>query len=326
VSPRTRVRLLAGAAALAAAGVAVGATLIGRESGSSPEPAAERDPPALELGIALRDDRQARDLRAAERSYDRGDASAARKRFAALLTRDPASVEAAVGVAVASWPNGTLPRLRALAEREPESGLVRLHYGLALYAAGNDAAATAQWREALRADPDTSAALRAEDLLHPEMAPGRPFFYPSYQAPPALRELSPPDQLAALEQRARAGGARANLLYGAMLQRSGRAASAAAAFGRALELEPENLGARVAHAVGRFTKANPAAAFSRLGPLTRDHRNAAILRFHLGLVLLWIRDVEDAMAQLEQAVAADRRGFYGRESRKLLSRLEDIRT
>jgi tetratricopeptide (TPR) repeat protein len=326
VSPRTRVRLLVGAAALAAAGVAVGATLVGREGGSEPTPSVDRGAPALELGITLRDDRQATQLRAAERSYDRGDVAGARQRFAAILAQHPDSLEAAVGVAIAAWPNGTLARLRSLAGREPESGLVRLHYGLALYAAGNDAAATAQWREGLRADPDTSAALRAEDLLHPDMAPGRPYFYPSFQLPPSLRDRAPAQQLAALERRARRGQVRANLLYGAALQRSGRPASAAAAFARALELEPENLAARVADAVGRFTKANPAAAFSRLGPLTREHENAAILRFHLGLVLLWIRDVEDAIAQLEQAVAADRRGFYGREARRLLSRLEDIRT
>lgn len=325
MSPRTRVRLLAGAAGLVAAGIAVGVTLVaGDESG--PEQRADRGRPALELGLSIRDDAEARALRAAERAYDRGDVPAARERFAAILAENPDSLEAAVGAAVAAWPEGTVPQLRALAERAPTSGLVRMHLGLALYFAGNDAAATAQWREAFRADPDTPAALRAEDLLHPDMAPGRPFFYVPLALPSELEDLPLEKQLAALGRRARSGGVRANLLYGAALQRSGRPVSAEAAFARAAELDPDSLPAQIADAVGRFEKADPAAAFSRLGPLTEEHPRSGMLRFHLGLLLLWIRDVENAEIQLKRVVNAEPRGFYGREARKLLSRLEAIRT
>jgi tetratricopeptide (TPR) repeat protein len=326
VSPRTRVRLLAGAAGLAAAGIAVGATLMGRSDDSAPEQRADRGRPALELGLGIRGDAEAQALRAAERAYDRGDVPAARERFAALLGREPESLEAAVGAAVAAWPEGTVAQLEALAERAPQSGVVRLHLGLALYAAGNDAAATAQWREAFRTDPDTSAALRAEDLLHPGMAPGRPFFYAALAPPPGLEDLPPEEQLAALERRARSGGVQTNLLYGAALQRSGRPVSAAAAFARAAELDPDSLRAQIADAVGRFEKADPAASFSRLGPLTEAHPRSGMLRFHLGLLLLWIRDVDNAELQLERARDAEPHGFYGREARKLLSRLEAIRT
>jgi tetratricopeptide (TPR) repeat protein len=323
-----RIRLLVAAAGLAAAGVAVGATLMGGSDEPAPGPArsADRGPPALELGLALRDDREARQLRVAEQAYDDGSASAARERFEAILAQHPDSLEAAVGAAVAAWPEGTVPRLQALAERAPTSGVVRLHLGLALYASGDHEAATAQWREALRVDPDTPAGLRAEDLLHPEMAPGRPFFYVHVRPPPGLERLSPEEQLATLERQARSGGVRANLFYGAALQRSGRPVSAAAAFARALELDADNLSARVADAVGRFDKANPSAAFSRLGPLTQAHPRSALLRFHLGLLLLWIRNVEEAQAQLQLAVEAEPRDFYSREARTLLSRLEDIRT
>jgi tetratricopeptide (TPR) repeat protein len=326
VSPRTRVRLVAGAAALAAAGVAVGAALMGR--GDEPEPArrAERGPPPLELGISLQNDVEARELRAAERLYDDGNAAAARDRFESVLESDPDSLEAAVGEAIASWPDGTLETLETLAQEEPRSGLVRLHLGLAYYAAGQDSAATAQWREVLRADPDSSAALRAEDLLHPDMAPGRPYFYASFTPPPGLEGLSPARQLDELRERAAAGGVEANLLYGAALQRAGRPVAASAAFTRALELAPDDLDARVADAVGRFEKAEPAAAFSRLGPLAGDHPRSGVVRFHLGLLLLWIRDLESAEAQLQGAVKADPDGFYGREAKRLLSRLEAIRT
>jgi hypothetical protein len=102
--------------------------------------------------------------------------------------------------------------------------------------------------------------------------------------------------------------------------------AASAAFTHALELEPDDLDAQVADAVGRFDKAEPAAAFSRLGPLASRNPRSGVVRFHLGLLLLWIRDVEGAETQLERAVRADPDGFYGTEAKRLLSGLEAIRT
>ena len=326
MSPRTRVRLLVGLAALAAAGIAVGATLIGRNDGQEQNSPVRRGPPALELGAVARSDAEARALRAAERAYDEGDRARARRQFAAILARDPESLEAAVGAAVAAWPDGTVAKLRALAERNPDSALVRLHLGLALYAAGDDALAESEWRQAERRDPDTPSALRAETLLHPNMAPGRPFFYPSFGVPPSVARLPAAEQLGALRREAESGGLKAKLLYGVALQRLGRPVSARTAFRRALALAPDSLTAQVADAVGRFDKDDLAAAFSRLGPLARAHPDAAVVRFHLGLLLLWIRDVKDARAQLQGALEADRHGFYGKEAKRLLSRLEAVRT
>lgn len=327
VSPRTRVRALVGIAALAAAGIAVGATLIGRsEDAGSGAPPAQRGAPGLELSVLLRNDSEARGLRAAERSYDRGDRAAAQQQFDALLSADPHSLEAAVGAAVSSWPDGTLAKLRALANQHPDSALVRLHLGLALYANGDDKAAVAQWREAKRADPDTPSALRAEDLLHPDMAPGRPFFYASFGVGPSLQGDSAAEQLDELRAKAETGGVEANLLYGVALQRVGRTVSARGAFEQARALDAKSLEAQVAEAVGRFDKDAPAAAFSRLGPLARDNPRSALVRFHLGLLLLWLRDVDDARKQLQRASAAERHGFYGKEARTLLSRLEAIGT
>jgi tetratricopeptide (TPR) repeat protein len=327
VSPRTRVRALVGVAALAAAGIAVGATLIGRSEAPSPgAPTAKRGAPGLELSVLLRNDSEAKELRAAERSYDRGDRAAARRQFDALLSADPESLEAAIGAAVSSWPEGTLAKLRALADQHPDSALVRLHLGLALYANGEDTAAVAQWREAKRADPDTQSALRAEDLLHPDMAPGRPFFFASFGAGPSLQGDSAAEQLDQLRARAETGGVKANLLYGVALQRVGRTVSARGAFEQARALDGKSLEAQVAEALGRFDKDAPAAAFSRLGPLARDNPRSALVRFHLGLLLLWIRDVDDAREQLQRASAAEPHGFYGKEARKLLSRLKAIGT
>jgi tetratricopeptide (TPR) repeat protein len=136
----------------------------------------------------------------------------------------------------------------------------------------------------------------------------------------------PAAQLDALRRAARKGGVRDNLLYGVALQRIGRFVSAREAFARARSIDPEGLDAQVAEAVGSFSKAAPADAFSRLGPLAESHPRSPVVRFHLGLLLLWISDVEEARRQLQRAADADRGGFYGKEARALLSRLEAIGT
>jgi len=321
MSARTRIRLIVGATALVAAAVVVGVVLIGRGDGS---PA--RKAPALELSVLLGDDSEAQALRAAERAYDGGDADQARSQFAAILRDDPESLEAAVGAAIASWPDGTLQRLRDLEAAHPGSALVHLHVGLALYAEGQRNDAEAEWRQAAEAEPDSPSAVRAGDLLHPEMAPGLPSFFTDLKPPQGLVGRSAQEQLDILEKAAQKGGADEWILYGTGLQRVGRLVSAQAAFDKALQLAPGRLDAKVAAAVARFDKANPSAAFSRLGPLARDNPDSALVRFHLGLLLLWIRDVKDARAQLERAASTQPETLYSKEAKSLLSRLEDIGT
>jgi tetratricopeptide (TPR) repeat protein len=321
VSPRTRIRLIVGGLALVAAAVVAGVALIGRGDGSPGE-----KPPVLELSVLLGDDSEAQALRAAERSYDSGRTDDARAQFAALLRDHPESLEAAVGAAVSAWPDGTLERLRALEASHPESALVHLHLGLALYAEGQQDEAAAEWREAVEVEPDSQSAVRAGDVLHPDMAPGLPSFFTTLEPPPGLTGKSPQEQLDELEAAARGGGADEWILYGTALQRVGKPISARAAFDRALELAPDRLDAKVAAAVGRFDKDDPSAAFSRLGPLARDNPDSALVRFHLGVLLLWIRDVQDARAQLEKAAATMPVSLYSREAKSLLSRLEGIGT
>jgi tetratricopeptide (TPR) repeat protein len=321
VSPRTRIRLIVGGLALVAAAVVAGVALIGRGDGSPGQ-----KPPVLELSVLLGDDSEAQALRAAERSYDSGRTDDARAQFVALLRDHPESLEAAVGAAVSAWPDGTLERLRELEASHPESALVHLHLGLALYAEGQQDEAAAEWREAVEVEPDSQSAVRAGDVLHPDMAPGLPSFFTTLEPPPGLTGKSPQEQLDELEAAARGGGADEWILYGTALQRVGKPISARAAFDRALELAPDRLDAKVAAAVGRFDKDDPSAAFSRLGPRARDNPDSAIVRFHLGVLLLWIRDVQDARAQLETAAATMPVSLYSREAKSLLSRLEGIGT
>ena len=321
MSPRTRIRLIVGGFALVAAAVVAGVALIGRGDGSPGE-----KPPVLELSVLLGDDSEAQALRAAERSYDSGRTDDARAQFAALLRDHPESLEAAVGAAVSAWPDGTLERLRVLEASHPDSALVHLHLGLALYAEGQQDEAAAEWREAVEVEPDSQSAVRAGDVLHPDMAPGLPSFFTTLEPPPGLTGKSPQEQLDGFEAAARGGGADQWILYGAALQRVGKPISARAAFDRALEIAPDRLDAKVAAAVGRFDKDDPSAAFSRLGPLARDNPDSALVRFYLGVLLLWIRDVQDARAQLEKAAATMPVSLYSREAKSLLSRLEGIGT
>ena len=321
MSPRTRIRLVVGGLALVAAAVVAGVALIGRGDGSPGE-----KPPVLELSVLLGDDSEAQALRAAERAYDSGRTEDARAQFAALLRDHPDSLEAAVGAAVSAWPDDTVERLRELDASHPESALVHLHLGLALYAEGQQDEAAAEWRKAVEVEPDSQSAVRAGDVLHPDMAPGLPSFFTTLEPPPGLTGKAPQEQLDELEAAARGGGADEWILYGTALQRVGKPISARAAFDRALELAPDRLDAKVAAAVGRFDKDDPSAAFSRLGPLARDNPDSALVRFHLGVLLLWIRDVQDARAQLEKAAATMRVSLYSREAKSLLSRLEGIGT
>jgi tetratricopeptide (TPR) repeat protein len=324
VSPR-RARALVGLAAAAAAAVVVGVAVLQGEEGSSPATTAEveRRAPPLELGLLARSDGEAEALREAEQLFDDGDRAAGLARFEQLLAENPRSVEAAVGAAIASWPDGTVERLETLAAESPQSGVVQLHLGLARLASGDEEGARAAWREAERVEPDSPAALRAEDLLNPRFAPGRPPFVAPLGGPPELESLSPEEQLAELERQAAAGGVEERLVYGIALQRVGRPVSARAAFASALEADRESLRAKVADAIGRFDKDDPSLTFSRLGPLA-DSDEDGVVRYHLGLALSWMGQVEEAIRQLRLARESDPQGFYGREAQRLLVRLEGV--
>jgi tetratricopeptide (TPR) repeat protein len=230
----------------------------------------------------------------------------------------PRPLADSVRTAIAAWPHGTLSQLQDLVVAHPHSAFVHLHLGLARYWARDDAEALAQWRAAKRVDPDTPSAIRADDLLHPESPRGLPQFFPTF----ALRGKT----IGALAAAARRPDARAKLAYGVALQRLERPVSAERQFAAAAALAPNDPEAQVAAAVGRFDKDRPALAFSRLGPLTRDFPRSQTVRFHLGLLAIWIRDFADAKRQLRLAVEAGPKTRFAREARTLLSSLGNVRT
>jgi tetratricopeptide (TPR) repeat protein len=332
MSQRARIALLVVVLAALAAAVAVGgALLLGDDSDAAGDAAAttgtlpgQGEQPPLELAVIDRDDPQARSLRRAEGLYERDDPEQANRMFRRILSRDPESVEAAIGAAVSAWPDGTLDGLRAIAEEHPDRAVAHLNLGLALLAAGDLEGAQGEWRAAEKAEPDAPAALSAEDLLNPGSPPGRPQFYvESYPTDVAGMDID--RRIAALTRRAeRSNTPHAWLLLGSTLEQAGHRISARVAYDRAVRLAPESVDAQVAAAVGRFDKDTPSDAFSRLGPLARDHPDAAVVRYHLGLMLLWLADLDEARKQLTQAKESDPEGFYGRQAERLLTRLSSI--
>ena len=320
MSPRTRVAVVVAVLAAAAAAATVGATVLiwGSDSHAAREAVGLRPgaPPFLLDDLGVRTDPEARRLRRAAALYRRGDRAAAGR----LLAGDP-TLAGRVGAALARWPRATITELDGLARAHPRSALVRLHLGLALVWARRDADAASAWRAAERADRDSPSAVRAADLLHPGFAPGLPTFVPSFSSPASLGRLSPPAQLAALERAARRRDVRAKLLYGVALQRLERPVSAERQFAAAASLAPDDPEARVAAAVGLFDKDRPALAFSRLGPLVRTFPRAPTVRFHLGLLLLWIHRLDAARQELRLARAEGPRTPIGMEANAFLVRL-----
>src|SRR5438309_5574799 len=141
VSPRLRVSLVVAAAAVAAAGTAVGVTLATRTHVPKQRGATPRFFP---------------------------DATA------------PRGVARDVQEALRAWPSGTVRRLRIVVAQNPQSALVRFELGLALTFTGSTDAARQAWRNAERVQPDSPSAVRAEDALHPDAPPGKPPFVASF--------------------------------------------------------------------------------------------------------------------------------------------------
>jgi predicted Zn-dependent protease len=325
MSTRGRTYVAVAVAAACAVALVVGTVAFTRTStgggGSPPSRARGRSgAPPLLLDLGVRDDAAAQALRRASSLY-----ASRRLAQAGRIFRSYRSPQAQVGAAFAAWPDGAVARLQRLARAHPGNAFVQLHLGLALLWRGETAAAEAAWRAAATREPDSASAVHAEDLLHPGFAPGLPEFVPSGPYPRGLAGLSPPRQLAALA-RAAPGGARARILYGVALQRLGRPISAERQFAAAAALAPGNPEALAAAAVGRFSKSDPSAAFSRLGPLARRFPHAQTVRFHLGLLLLYIRQVGAARRELQLARAEGPRTVIGRTANAFLQRLRGVRT
>jgi tetratricopeptide (TPR) repeat protein len=211
----------------------------------------------------------------------------------------PVTVQRDVREALKAWPNGTVRRLRILVAQHPGSALVRLELGLALALGGARDDAIRAWRDAKRVQPDSPSAVRADDLLHPQAPPGLPPFVPSFTSTrTAVQRL---------------------LVRGVRFQEALRPVSAERAFAAAAARGPDDADAQVAAAVGLYDKDRPALAFSRLGPLVRRFPRSQTVRFHLGVLLIYLREFQQARRELALAVADGPATPLGKRARVLLS-------
>jgi tetratricopeptide (TPR) repeat protein len=312
---RPRVILVFATALAAAAGVVGGAAFLGKDD--EPQAARPKGAPPVLVDLGVRTDPEARLLRSAANLHAHGRRARAQTMFARGH-----SLQAQAADAIAGWPDHSLDRLEELGRQHPRSGAVEFHLGLARFWSGDTNGAVEAWQATRAGDPDSAFAVRAADLLFRRFPPGVPTFVPSFQGPSGVRSLDAPEQLAALKRMARRPDARAKLLYGVALQRIDRPISARREFSAAARLAPRSSDAQVADAVGRFDKDHPERAFSRLGPLARRFPKATTVRFHLGLLLLWLGDVDEAKRQLTRATRLD--PPLSREAKRLLDRLEVV--
>jgi tetratricopeptide (TPR) repeat protein len=218
----------------------------------------------------------------------------------------PGSLSSAVQRAMSAWPEGTVSTMRRLEKEHPGSSFVRLNLGLALFWQRDEAGAAEAWREAKRLEPDTPSAVRAGDLLHPNSPHGLPQFQPSF-----TRATTKVERL---------------LLEGVRLQQSWRPVSAEKKFAEAARLAPNLPDAQVAAAVGLYDKDRPALAFGRLGPLIRRFPQSQSVRYHLGLLSVWLGRFADARREFELATRLAPATALGKDARELAKRLANVRT
>jgi hypothetical protein len=146
--------------------------------------------------------------------------------------------------------------------------------------------------------PDSPSAVRATDLLHPKTPPGLPPFVPTFTRARTI--------------------AQRHLLRGIAFQQALRPLSAEREFAAAARAAPRDPEALTAAAVGRYDKERPAAAFSRLGPLSRRFPHAQTVRFHLGLLLIYLGDIGQAKHELALARADGPGTPLGKRAQALL--------
>ncbi len=189
--------------------------------------------------------------------------------------------------------------LEPVAQAAPNDPVVQFNYGIVLFCSGYLSEAEQAFRAAKQGGRDTFYEMRADEILHPQ------FFAPADGLYP-LFEPTGNDPL---------------LLRGVVLQRAGRQHSAERLYARAARLHPGSDEAHVAEAVGRFDEDDLAASFSRLGPLVRRFPRSQSVRYHLGLLLAWTGQREQAIKEFRLARLRDPKSRLGREAQAFLAGL-----
>lgn len=282
MSPRARVVTVVAVVAAVAAGGTVGVTLL-QTRGESTGTSLRKGAPPLELPDSP-----------ALRLYQAGK----RAQAEALFSRSH-DLPDEIGAAFSRWPHGTLDDMKRLVAENPESGLAELHLGLAYYWSGRDGDAAASWTRAAQVEPDSPAAVTALDFLHPNVAPG---------LPPIVIDATKLDPRA-----------RALTLKGIVHWDQERPVSAKNLLDQAAARAPNDPLVLVAAAVASFSPAHPFTPFPKLGPLTARFPKASVVCLHLGVLLLWTRQVAKGKQQLRLAIADEPHSPYAASAGRILT-------
>ena len=284
MSARARVVTVVALAAAAVAGAVVGVTLL-QTRGEGTGTTARKGAPPLELPASR-----------ALTLYRAGKRPEAETLFSRVHT-----IEGEIGAAFSRWPHGTLDDMKRIVSANPRSAVAELHLGLAYYWSGRDADAASAWALAAKAQPDTPYAVTALDFLHPNVAPG---------LPPIVVDLSHVQ-----------ASARAALANGIRLWDVERPVSARSLIAQAAARAPRDPAVLTAAAVSTFSPASPLRPFPKLGPLTAAYPKAAVVRLHLGVLLLWTRQVKKGEAQLRLAIENEPGSVYANQAKAVLRAL-----
>ena len=212
--------------------------------------------------------------------------------------------EAAIRAALALPAKRAAHALEPVEQRAPKDPAVQFNYGIALFCAGYLNEAGQAFRAAKTTGRNTLYEMRADEILHPQYFTPQDGLYPLFQ-------LSRPDPL---------------LLRGVLQQRQGHEHSAERLYQQAARQRPNDDQAQVAAAVGRFDEDNLSASFSRLGPLVKRFPASQSVRYHLGLLLAWTGQRDQAITEFRRARSLGARTSLGKQANVFLRGLVPNRT
>jgi predicted Zn-dependent protease len=209
----------------------------------------------------------------------------------------PSGQVAAVRAAMSQKTRAAARALEPLAQVHPDDPVVLFNNALVLYCGGYVNEAAQMFRQAKKAGRDSYYEVESDVLLHPQYFQGQG--YPPFQ-------YSGNDPL---------------LLAGQVQQRQYHQHSAEKLWAKDARLHPSSDVAQVAAAVGRFDMDDLTASFSRLGPLVKRFPASQSVRFHLGLLLAWTGQRDQALVEFAAARKLGPETTLGKQANAFLSRL-----
>jgi tetratricopeptide (TPR) repeat protein len=226
-------------------------------------------------------------------------------------------VRIAVARAIVGYtPGDRQATIDALRELPQDDAVVAFHLGVAELWAGDPKDAQADLRHAKQLDPYGFYGERADNALHYNMPRGYPWYFPPTTPAerPSLAKLR-----AAVKANPRNSAAWLQLAVALEQQHRMQAIEAAR---KAVEASPTAVSPRVALAVLSFDKDRPAASMGQLGPMLQQDEGNTEIRFHIGLLSLWVGLTTQALGEFRQVLREDPHGSYAKLSQSFIDKLD----